>query len=51
MDGMIELNDAKMKAILRFIISLMRDDTVMYNCYILDSANDPWIKTAIIKEV
>lgn len=34
MDGMIELNDAKMKAILRFIISLMRDDTVMYNCYI-----------------
>jgi hypothetical protein len=31
---MIELNDAKMKAILRFIVSLMRDDTVMNNCYI-----------------
>ena len=37
---MIELNDAKMKAILRFIIALMRDDTVMYNCYIRGMENE-----------
>lgn len=34
MDGMIELNEAKMRAIRKFIISLMRNDTIMYNCYI-----------------
>ena len=34
MDGMIELNEAKMRAIRKFIISLMLNDTVMYNCYI-----------------
>ena len=36
---MIELNDAKMKAITRFIISLMRNNDIMYNWYIrgLDS--------------
>lgn len=29
---MIELNDAKMKAITKFIIGLMRNPTIMYNC-------------------
>lgn len=33
-DGMIEINDAKMKVITRFIISLMRNNDMMYNCYI-----------------
>lgn len=40
MDGMIELNEAKMRAIRKFIISLMRNDTVMYNCYIRGMENE-----------
>ena len=31
---MIELNDAKMKAITKFIIGIMRNPNIMYNCYI-----------------
>lgn len=42
MEGMIELDDAKMKAITRFIITLMRNSDIMYNCYIrgMESKDD-----------
>ena len=33
-DGMIEIDDTKMKVITRFVISLMRNNDLMYNCYI-----------------
>ena len=39
-DGMIELNEARMRAITRFIIGIMRNTTYMYNCYIRGMEED-----------
>ena len=41
-DGMIEIDDTKMKVITRFIIGLMRNNDLMYNCYIrgMESEDD-----------